>query len=339
MATYKWSGGNGLYGAVRLWTPGGAAAPGAGDTAVIQAGEVVVQDGLQVGATVRLGSPDPAARPVLNLRGSSVGSLTMPNGLPPQPYSTVASPTKYATVTVSGQSRIGSIAIGNSADIVRAPAPYGHGALRAPDNLLVNLASQAVLSAGFDVKDGSRLTVNGDTTAGFNVGASTIRGGRVVIAAPLAGSGTITMTNGAVVTPTGEANAGTLELARRVGAGVTIDIRMGTLLLDKPQLFAGTLNIRASEGTASYGPQAVLLKGLAASSFGFDDATHRMTLWSGDAVLDTVQFSAGTSSASFTTGPYGSLDVLQTADGVLLRGLYNANPAGSTEIPRHVAGV
>jgi hypothetical protein len=334
LATFSWSGGYGLYGAVRLWTPLGGAVPGAGDTAALQTGEVVAQD-LQVGATVRLGSPNGAAAPVLDLRGSSVAGLTMPNGLPPQPFATVASPTKYGTVNVRGQSRIGSIAIGNSADIVRAPSPYGHGALKAPDNLTVNLEPQAVLGAGFDVKDGSTLTVTGDTTTGFNAGASTIEGGHVVIGAPLAGPGTITMTNGAVISPTGEADAGTLELARRVGAGVTIDIRMGSLLLDKPMLFAGTLGIRASEGSGSYGPQDVLLKGLAASSFGFDDAAHRLTLFSGSAVLDTVQFTPDTVSASFKTGPYASLDVLQTADGVLLRGLYSYSPAGAVEIPRH----
>ena len=79
----------------------------------------------------------------------------------------------------------------------------------------------------------------------------------------------------------------------------------------------------------------MLLRGLTASSFGFDDATHRMTLWSGSAVLDTVQFTADMVSASFKTGPYASLDVLQTVDGVLLRGLYSATPAGAVEIPRH----
>ncbi len=338
MATFSWSGGYGLYGAVGSWTPRGGVAPGAGDTAVIQAGEVVMQ-GLQVGATIRLGSAKPAGRPVLDLRGSSLAVLTMPNALPPQPYATVASATQYGTVTVRGQSRIGSIAIGNSADIVRAPAPYGHGAMKAPDSLTVNLEPQAVLGAGFDVKDGSTLTVNGGTTTGFNVGASKIEGGHVVIGTAMAGQGTITMTNGAVVAPTGEANAGTLELVRGVGAGVTIDIRMGALLLDKPLLFAGTVNIRASEGSGSFGPQSVLLKGLTASSFGFDDATHRMTLFSGSAVLDTLRFSAGVTSASFKTGPYASLDVLQTSDGVLLRGLYSTGPAGSTEIPRHLAGV
>lgn len=337
MATFKWSGGTGFWDALPSWIPvdGSAGVPGAGDTAVIQTGEVAIQNGSRVAATVRLGSPDGTAPPVLDLSGSTLSVLTMPKGLPPQPFATVTSPTKYATVNVSGQSRIGSINIGAMADIVRAPAPYGHGALKAPDDLVVNLATQAVLGAGFEVRDGSTLQVNGDTTTGFNVGASVIRGGNVVIGAPVGGSGTITMTNGAVVTPTGAADAGTLELARRVGAGVTIDIRMGTLLLDKPQLFAGTLNIQASEGSASYGPQGVLLRGLSASSFGFNDATHAMTLWSGGAVLDTLQFSASTTSASFKTGPYASVNVMQTADGVLLRGLYGTSPAGAVEIPRH----
>ena len=337
MATYKWSGATGLWGALRYWVPvdGPVAVPGASDTGVVQTGQITVQGGMRVAATVRLGSPDAAAAPVLNLNGSTLSVLTMPKGLPAQPFSTVSSPVKYATVNVSGQSRIGSINIGAHADIVRAPQPYGHGALKAPDNLAVNLQAGAVLGAGFDVKDGSTLRVNGDTTTGFTASASTIRGGKVVIGTPLAGTAKITMDNGAVVSPSGEANAGTLELARRVGAGVTIDIRMGTLLLDKPQLFEGTIGIRASEGSASYGPQSVLLKGLTASSFGFDDATHRMTLWSGNTVLDTVRFTADMVSSSFKTGPYASLDVLQTTDGVLVRGLYATSPAGAVELPRH----
>ena len=336
MATYKWSGATGLWGALRYWMPvdGPVAVPGAGDTGVIQTGEVTMQ-GLQVTATVRLGSPDGAAPPVLDLNGSTLSVLTMPKGLPPQPYATVTSPVKYATVNVSGQSRIGSINIGAFADMVRAPQPYGHGALKAPDDLTVNLAAGAVLGAGFEVKDGSTLTVNGDTTTGFNAGASVIRGGNVLIGAPLAGTGTITMDNGAIVSSNGDADAGTLELARRVGAGVTIDIRMGTLLLDKPQLFEGTIGLRASQGSDSHGPQSVVLRGLTASSFSFDDAAHRMTLWSGDAVLDTFQFTEDMVSDSFKTGPYASVNVLQTTDGVMLRGLYATSPAEAVEIPRH----
>ncbi len=336
MATYKWSGTTGLWGALRYWVPvdGPAAVPDAGDTAVIQTGEVILQ-GLRVTATVRLGSPDGAAPPVLDLRDSTLSVLTMPKGLPPQPYAAVVSPVKYATVNVSGQSRIGSISIGAHADMVRAPQPYGHGALKAPNDLTVNLDAQAVLGAGFDVKDGSTLRVNGDTTTGFNVGASVIRGGNVLIGVPLAGQGTITMDNGAIVSSTGDAGAGTLELAGRVGAGVTIDIRMGTLLLDKPQLFEGTIGLRASQGSDTHGPQSVLLKGMTASSFGFDDATHRMTLWNGDAVLDTMQFTEDMVSSSFKTGQFASVNVLQTTDGVMLRGLYASSPAGAVEIPRH----
>ena len=85
MATFNWFGGTGLYGSVGLWTPRGSAAPGAGDTAVVSAGEVVMQ-GLQVGAVVRLGSANAAAAPVLDLRGSSLAGLTMPSDLPPPPF-------------------------------------------------------------------------------------------------------------------------------------------------------------------------------------------------------------------------------------------------------------
>ncbi len=55
MATFNWFGGYGHFAAARFWDPRGV--PGAGDTAVVDAGEVVVA-GRQVGATVLLGGPD-----------------------------------------------------------------------------------------------------------------------------------------------------------------------------------------------------------------------------------------------------------------------------------------
>ena len=62
--------------------------PGAGDTAVVGGGEAVVQ-GRSAGATVELGGTDAGAQPVLDLRNASLAGLTMPDGLPGQPYSTL----------------------------------------------------------------------------------------------------------------------------------------------------------------------------------------------------------------------------------------------------------
>lgn len=205
----------------------------------------------------------------------------------------------------------------------------------------MDLQGQAVLDTSFDVREGSTLTVSGGAGSSLNAGSSTIEAGKAVLDAPLDG-GTITMTNG-VVSHEGFADTGTLELGGRVGAGASIDIDMGRLLIDNPLEFAGTLNIRAQEGSGNphavsgTGTQDVMLRGLLASSYAFDDATHRLTLFTGDAVLDTVQFSDATTSNSFASGPYAHVDVVQTAEGVQLRGIYDFSPAGSTEIPLHAA--
>ena len=58
---------------------------------------------------------------------------------------------------------------------------------------------------------------------------------------------------------------------------------------------------------------------------------------------DTVRFSAAATSGTFAAGPpafpgYGHLAVVQTPDGVQLRGPFDSSPAGSTDIPLHAAG-
>ncbi len=339
MALFNWFGGGGLYTAARFWSPRGVPV-GAGDTAVVGAGEVVVL-GRQFAATVLLGGTNAGAPPALDLVNGTVAGLTMPNGLPGQPYTTLDSPAEYGTLNVAGQSAVGRISLGAFEGIERAPPPSGHGPLFAHDNLQVNLTGRAVLDTSFDVQEGSALTVTGGARSGLNVGASVLHGGKAVINAPLTG-GAVTMTAG-VVFREGFADVGTLELGGRVGAGVSIDIDVGRLLIDKPLEFAGTLNLRAVQGSGDprgfyyAGTQDVLLQGLTASSYAFDDATHRLTLFTGDAVLDTIQFSAATTSASFAMGPYASVDVVQTAQGVQLRGIFDSSPAGSTEIPLHAA--
>ena len=342
MASFNWFGGAGLYTAARFWNPRGVPIA-AGDTAVVGHGEVAVL-GRSFGATVLLGGTDAGTPPALDLSNASVAGLTMPNGLPGGPYTTYApqaSPAEYGTVNVGGHSGIGRIAIGAYSGLSRAPLPSGHGALSAPDNLQVNLTGRAVLDTSFDVQEGSVLTVAGGARSGLNAGASAILGGKAVINAPLTG-GAINMTRG-VVSHEGFADAGTLELGGRVGAGVSINIDVGNLLIDKPLQFAGPLNIQAQEGNGDtpvdpgIGKQDVMLRGLTASSYAFDDATHRLTLFAGDAVLHAIQFSGATTSSSFAMGPYAHVDVVQTTEGVQLRGIFDQAPAGSTEIPLHTA--
>ena len=178
MATSTWFGGYGRYGAARHWNPRGV--PGAGDTAVIDGGEVVARR-QNIAATVKLGGLDAGSQPVLALRNSSVSRLTMPADLPQPPYTTTQSPPQYGTVNVFGHSSIGSLDIGAYANMVRAPYPYGHGPLTAPDTLTITLNGAATLDTAFNVKDGSTLTVNGTEASSFNAANSTIEGGRVVV--------------------------------------------------------------------------------------------------------------------------------------------------------------
>ncbi len=333
MATSTWFGGHGRFGAARHWNPRGV--PGAGTTAVIDSGEAVARH-QDVAATVVLGGLDAGSQPVLDLHNSSVSALTMPADLPQQPYATDQSPPEYGTVNVFGHSSIGSLDIGNYANMVRAPDPYGHGALTAPDNLTVALNGSAALDTAFDVKDGSTLTVNGAGASSFNAADSTIEGGRVVVDAPLGGNGTILMTSGDVEY-FGAATVGTLELGGSVGAGETIDIRMGTLQIDNPMTFAGQIDIRADESVPgqpySYGAQSVVLENVAATAYSFDDLSHTMTLFNGGSAVDQVHFTSDITAASFGPGFSGHIGVAQTAEGVFLRGQYTGYPAGAVEIP------
>lgn len=310
--------------------------PDAGDTAVVDAGEVVVA-GRPVGATVLLGGPDSGGQPALDLRNASLAGLSMPNALPPPPYDILTSPTRYGTVNVRGHSSIGSMEVGNFSSQSRGPIGIGHSPLTAPDVLTVNLEGRATLATRFDVKDGSTLTVNGGDRSSLDAGASLIEGGTVVVNAPLSGQGTILMTYG-LGGLDDFGNAGRLELGGPVGAGETIGINVGTLVTDRPLDFAGTLDFQPDVGSGGVhytATRGVLLKGLTASSYGFDNAAHTLTLFNGDAVLDTIQFSQGTTSDSFHMGKFASIDVLQTGSDVYLRGSYNF--AEGTEIPLHVA--
>ena len=332
MALFDWFGGAGQYGAARLWSPRGV--PGAGDTARVASGDVTAT-ARSVAATVELGGTDAGAAPALDLRNASVAGLTMLANVPPPPNDASGlTPPQYGTVDVRGHSSIGHIAIGAFSNFSRDPG--SHGAQRVSDNLQVNLAARATLATSFDVEDGSTLTVSGGAGSSLHVVDSTMEGGRVVIDAALTGQGTIAMNAGAYIGEGQPSDAGTLELGGPVGAGETVDITIGQLMIDKPLDFAGTIDFRAG-GYGDYGAQNATLRGLAASSYSLDDAAHTLTLYDGDAVLDTIKFNNIPASDPFSGQTYSSpLQVVQTAQGVLLAGSYT-NTIGDTVIPLHAA--
>lgn len=336
MATFSWTGDYGKYSAARHWGPRGV--PGPGDTAVVANGQVVLRR-QDVQATVLLGNSDPGAPPVLDLRNSSLSVLSMPDGLP-QPFNnTIPIVPGYATVNVRGDSSIGAIDVGDQLNTNRASDPFGHGPVGAPETLTVNIAKGATLTAGFDIKYRTDLTINGGDEALFNATDSTIEGGKAVIHTPLGGQSTILMTNGPVE-PTFSAVAGSLELGSSVGAGDTINVRMGHLMIDKPLEFLGRVDLFDNTDPApgdrySFGPQSILLKNIYATSFSFDDGSHVLTLFRGSDVLDQLRFTPGVTASFFedSTALPGGTNVARTDNGVFIRGAFSLFPDNATVLP------
>jgi len=338
MTTATWNGGFGLYGAPENWDTD--AVPGVGDIATISSGEAlaVFED---IPATVLLGATDPGTAPALDLLFASAGTLTMPHDLPPPPYSPNTSPAQYGTLNAWGDSRVGLIDLGAFANMVRfAPPPYSHGSLFAADNLTVNLGEGSALTAGFDVREGSSLTVIGDDTSSFKAADSVIEGGKVVVAAPLGGEGRIAMTNG-TATYWGAADVGTLELGGAVGAGTTVDIRMGHLVIDQPMRFQGQIDIRVDESAPGlpgspydYGVQDVVLRNLMATSYSFDDVSHVLTLFNSDEAVDQLRFTPDITAGSFGMS-YPAIRIVQTGSDVSLQGYLAGSPTDPNAFPVH----
>lgn len=207
----------------------------------------------------------------------------------------------------------------------RAPDPSGHGPVGAPETLTVNIAKGATLTAGLDIRCRTGLTINGGDQALFNATDTTVEGGTAVIHTPLGGQGTIFMTNGPIG-PAACAVAGFLEPGSSVGAGDTIEVRMGHLQIDKPPEFAGWVDLLdntafASGDRYSFGPRSILLKNIYATSFSFDDGSHVLTLFRGSDVVDQLRFTPGVTASFFedNTALPGDTNVARTDYGVFIR--------------------
>ena len=340
MATYDWLGGYGRYSAARHWDPSGV--PGIGDKATIAGGEVVLRR-QSVQAVLSIGAADASSPPALDLRDASAVSVAVPGNsyvLYVSDPNTAAQPDpRYATINVAGDSSLGSLGIGALGD--------------GPAEADVNLGAGATLTTGFFVGNGSTLNVNGADSASLSLAdsptGSQIRGGRVVADAPIAGQGTIYM-DGPFVPglrlplPTGFIpHAASLEVGSGVGSDVTVAIRAGNLQIDNPMAFAGRVDLISNLPSPTTlfindaGPQSVMLEGIAATSYGFDDASHTMTLFNGAAAVDQLGFTSDITARSFAPdgsgGSESAIGVAQTASGVLLSHLPASAADSAVPIP------
>ena len=185
----------------------------------------------------------------------------------------------------------------------------------ASENLTVNLASGAHLTAAFHFVDQNTLTVNGDasTSVSFNGASDFAATASAYIQPAVLGTGTLTI--GA---------AGELEFASSVASGITVDLNgnnggSGVLAIDNPVSFSGAVNFND-------GLLALHNLGTANS---YSLSNGMLTIWggqSGNQVLDTLRFTDsspqqaglsvsllhGTVEVAEQTGagPYGAGDAL-----------------------------
>ncbi len=218
------------------FTWSGAAAPqpkaNPGDTLNIAAGTFSAQGGQLSGVTVDLAGSQ-AAPAGLALQNGSVGKLV----LAPMTNNDLGV-SKYGKLTVSG-----------TVTVVGALQSGGRPA--APGVLAVTLNSGATLNLnGGQLADGASLVVTGPAATVTNAGTLSLANTRgFAIHANLSGAGTIQSV------PTAASSGVTIELDGAVSAGQTIRLNGGTLQLDQPMRFMGTVagfTTSAPGGPASY---------------------------------------------------------------------------------------
>jgi hypothetical protein len=136
---------------------------------------------------------------------------------------------------------------------------------------LIQISSETIDGSG-----GSAFTSSSSGSGTNNFNASVTNGATSTINADMTGSGTIIVGNST------DTHSSTLTLNGVVGSGETVQINTGTLLLDQPMSFAGSIDWNYYAGTI---PAEAILAGTNADSFSFDGSEVSF-FQSGQDVLD-----------------------------------------------------
>ena len=231
MANETWDGSNANFFNATHWTPAGV--PQAGDTAVIQSGNVTVKHQTLDDLAMILGSHDPSSTATLSLRNAKLGSGVHVWILDPayngdiQPF---PKPTTTADIAVRGfVESAGSIEVGG-------PMSANHNSN--PGFLSLDLARNSLLdlTGSIFLNPSSTLKVEGeDNTALINNGTINASG-PVTIGVPVFGTGSFDL-------EFGRSSSGSTEFTGFVAPGQAINVGSTTsLTLDKPRLFLGSIN-------------------------------------------------------------------------------------------------
>ena len=191
--------------------------PNPGDTLVLTGGAFAAPGGLS-GVTVYLNGSTQAASAHLAMQGGTVGALKLTSFTDPTRYASYGTLDATGTVTVA--------------------SPLQWGGRVSPGLLTVNLGAAATLNLnGGALSRAASFVVNGSSgSTVVNTGTMALTGvSQFAIHANLAGAGTIQSV------ASSDSSGVRIELDGAVSAGQTVQLDGGTLQLDQPMRFMGTV--------------------------------------------------------------------------------------------------
>lgn len=298
-------------------------APALAGTIVLQTGTLPVA-GRAVPETVLIGNTDKELAPTLDLTNAAVTLETI-RAAPPAAGG--PAPGEWGKVNVTGAAFVDAT-IGQ----FTPKAAAGTAATYQPGFLTVTLAEEATLSGIFDLRDGG-LAIKGDETSALENFGLIVHGTDVnfhvtglspdlfpvtasgSLDAPVAGDSVVFMASGQPDAQ-GRLFGGQMSFRQGAGEDVTVFVEAGSVGVFKPAEFHATVDLfeyagvlAADVGDPATGPvtlppvaQNLFLRDLQATSWGFDDATHTMTLYDGVQAVGRVRFADHITADDFFDG-------------------------------------
>ena len=295
----------------------------AADTIVLETGTFSVA-GEVVPETVLIGNTDKELAPTLDLTDAAVWIKTL-RAAPPAGGG--AAPGEWGKVDAAGVAFVDA-----TVGLFTPKAGTGTAATYQPGFLTVTLAEDATLAGIFDLRNGG-LAVKGGPTSALEDFGLIVRGTDVnfhvtglspdlfpvtsssSLDAPVAGDSVVFMAAGEPDAQ-GRLFGGQMSFRQDLGPGTTVFIEAGSVGVHEPAEFRATVDlfeyagvVAANVGDPDTGPvtlppvaQNLFLRDLQATSWGFDDATHTMTLYDGTLAVSQVRFADHITADDFYDG-------------------------------------
>lgn len=296
-------------------------------TITLETGTVVVAD-RAVPEVFLIGNTDKELAPTLDLTDAAVTLETI-RAAPPAGGG--AAPGEWGKISVAGVALVDATVglFTPKAEPGAATATYQ------PGFLTVTLAQDATLSGIFDLRNGG-LAIKGDATSALEDFGLIVHGTDVnfhvtglspdlfpvtasgSLDAPVTGDSVVFMAAGQPDAQ-GRLFGGQMSFRQGAGEDVTVFVQAGSVGVYRPAEFHATVDLFEYEGVVAAdvgdpdtGPvtlppvaQNLFLRDLQATSWGFDDATHTMTLYDGTQAVSQVHFADHITADDFHDGLSG----------------------------------